>query len=317
MAVKVRDFEVRLTKNKEERKQVRQLRYRVFIDEDGGTPTEEQKILREEYDDYDKYAQYMGVFHNGQVIATYRIINEAAAEKMGGFYSEIEFDISKIKRVNGNIAEMSRACVAPEYRENSLAIRLMWLGLGEYIAKNKISLLFGMASWFNVTPMQYAMATSYLYYNHLAPLSLRGHVDLAKLSDGIDPKLTRMNILPRAFVDKDAAYAQMGAVLKGYLRLGAQLGNGVSISNDALPSYSILVIMQTKNISRTYQKRFAGNENAFDDLGVKDGAIKTLGKIMLFPVTGPWRIMRTFAEYLLRDDAADAEYVEDKAESDE
>ena len=100
MAIKVRDFEVRLTRNKEERKQVRQLRYKVFVEEEGANTTEEQRALGEEYDAYDRYAEYMAVFHNGRVVGTYRIIDRNAAEKMGGFYTENEFNISKIKKYN-------------------------------------------------------------------------------------------------------------------------------------------------------------------------------------------------------------------------
>lgn len=44
MAIKVRDYEVRLTRNKDERRQVRQLRYDVFVEEEGASATEEQKI---------------------------------------------------------------------------------------------------------------------------------------------------------------------------------------------------------------------------------------------------------------------------------
>ena len=68
MAIKVRDYEVRLTKNKEERRQVRALRYDVFCEEEGAYATEEQKNLREEYDSYDRFAEYMAVFHNGNVV---------------------------------------------------------------------------------------------------------------------------------------------------------------------------------------------------------------------------------------------------------
>ena len=50
MAIKVRDYEVRLTRNKDERRQVRQLRYDVFVEEEGASATEEQRALREEYD---------------------------------------------------------------------------------------------------------------------------------------------------------------------------------------------------------------------------------------------------------------------------
>ena len=96
MAIKVRDYEVRLTRNKEERKQVRQLRYKVFVEEEGASTTEEQRALGEEYDSYDRYAEYMAVFHNGRVVGTYRVIDRNAAEKMGGFYTENEFNITKI-----------------------------------------------------------------------------------------------------------------------------------------------------------------------------------------------------------------------------
>ena len=61
MAIKVRDFEVRLTRNKEERKQVRQLRYKVFVEEEGAGVTDEQRALGEEYDAYDRFAEYMAV----------------------------------------------------------------------------------------------------------------------------------------------------------------------------------------------------------------------------------------------------------------
>ena len=231
MAIKVRDYEVRLTRNKDERRQVRQLRYDVFVEEEGASATEEQRNLREEYDAYDRYADYLGVFHNGKIVGTYRIIDRSAAEKMGGFYTENEFNISKIKNVVGNIAEMSRACVAREYRENALVMRLLWAGLGEYVVRRKIAILFGVASWVGNKPVESAQAISYLYYNHLAPLGLRATVLTERFADGINPKLSRMNILPREFVDEDDARHQMTPLIKGYLRLGAN-DKGLALLQD-------------------------------------------------------------------------------------
>ena len=43
MAIKVRDFEVRLTRNNEERRLVRVLRYDVFVTEEGASATPEQQ----------------------------------------------------------------------------------------------------------------------------------------------------------------------------------------------------------------------------------------------------------------------------------
>ena len=315
MAIKVRDFEVRLTRNKEERKQVRQLRYQVFCIEEGAGATEEQRALGEEYDAYDRFAEYMAVFHQGRVVGTYRIIDRNAAEKMGGFYTETEFNLSKIKKYPGNIAEMSRACVDPAYRENALVMRLLWAGLGEMIVRRKIGIVFGVASFVGTKPARSAQAISYLYYNHLTPLRLRATVLSENFADGVNPKLSRMNILPREFVDEADAKAQMTPLIKGYLRLGATFGRGVFI-DAPFNSYDVFVMIETRKMNATYQKHFLGRENALgtpdDD---KDNIMKTVGKIITLPVVGPFRVVRAFVDFLLREDAADAEYIEDSEKS--
>ena len=313
MAIKVRDYEVRLARNRDERKQVRQLRYDVFVEEEGATATDEQKQLREEWDAYDAHADYLVVLHTGRVVGTYRIINRAAAEKMGGFYTETEFNLAKIKRTRGNIAEMSRACVAREYRENALVMRLLWAGLGEYIVRNKISILFGVASWVGKNPVASAQAISYLYYNHLAPMNLRPTVITENFAEGVNPKLSQMNILPKVFVDRDMAVREMTPLIKGYLRLGARFGRGVFVDKP-FNSYDVFVLIKTKDIEPAYQKHFLGRENALDGIIDDDdhsGAIRTIGKIITFPVTGPLKVMGAFIDFLLREDAADAEYRDD------
>ncbi len=316
MAIKVRDYEVRLTRNKEERRQVRQLRYDVFVEEEGASATEEQRNLREEYDSFDRYADYLAVFHNGKIVGTYRIIDRNAAEKMGSFYTELEFNISKIKKYNGNIAEMSRACVDKAYRDNALVMRMLWAGLGEYIVRRKIAVLFGVASWVGTKSVESAQAISYLYYNHLTPLKLRATVLSENFAEGVNPKLSRMNILPREFIDEVDARHQMTPLIKGYLRLGATFGKGVFIDK-AFNSYDVFVMVQTKNIDAAYQKHFLGRENALGDLEEKDGALKTMGKMMLLPVTGSFKMLRAFFEFLLREDAVDAEYIEDAKDENE
>ncbi len=315
MAIKVRDYEVRLTRNKEERKQVRQLRYKIFVEEEGASVTEEQAALREEYDVFDTFADYMGVFHNGKLVGTYRIIDRDAAAKMGGFYTETEFNISKIKKASGNIAEMSRACVDAEYRNNGLVMRMLWVGLSEYIIKKEITVLFGVASFVGTKPVVSAQAISYLYYNHLANINLRPNVITENFAEGVNGKLSRMNILPRDFVDEKLATQEMTPLIKGYLRLGATFGKGVFI-DAPFNSYDVFVVVETNKIASAYQKYFAGSATAFEHLGLKDGPIKTLGKFMMFPVTGPLKLMKTVALSLLKEDANDVEYIDDSKEED-
>ncbi|MDR0726668.1 MAG: GNAT family N-acetyltransferase [Rickettsiales bacterium] len=316
MTIKVRDYEVRLARTKEERRLVRQLRYDVFVEEEGASATEEQKQLREEYDSFDRFADYMVVFHNKKVVGTYRIIDRDAAEKMGSFYTETEYNLSKIKKTSGNIAEMSRACVDINYRDNGLVMRMLWAGLGEYIARNKITIIFGVASWVGQSPVESAQAISYLYYKHLSPLSLRATVLTDNFAEGVNPKLSQMNVLPKVFVDEEKARKQMTPLIKGYLRLGATFGKGVFLDTP-FNTYDVFVMMQSSKIAAAYQKHFAGSENAFEHLGVPDGAMKTLGKIMLLPVTGPFRIIKAFTQFILRDDAEDAEYIDDNKEGEQ
>jgi putative hemolysin len=302
MAIKVRDFSVRLAKSADERRRVRQLRYEVFCMEEGADATDEQRQLGEEWDQFDRYAEYMVVLHGDRVAGTYRIIDRESAEKMGGFYTETEFNIEKLKRIDGNIAEMSRACVDKEYRENGLVMRMLWMGLGDYVMRRRIKVLFGVASLVGKEPVDFAQCISYLYYNHLAPIRLRTTVNTAGMVENeVNPKKSRMKILPRVFVSEEAAQKQMSPLIKGYLRLGAQFGDGVYI-DAPFNTCDVFVILQTKNISRAYQKRFTGSEDTFDNLEVKsEGAIKALGKLVLFPLTGLYAL----AKFLLTDDEAD------------
>jgi hypothetical protein len=173
-----------------------------------------------------------------------------------------------------------------------------------------------MVTWFNGSPVDSAQALSYLYYNHLAPFNLRAVVDLNKIDPSVDPRLTRMNILPRAFVDEGRAMREMPALLKGYLRLNGTFGNGVSIcprEND----YSIFVMVQPKNISKAYQKRFTGNPNAFEHLGLPAGPIKTIGKILAMPFAGVFMTLKAVAGLFLDEDQlVDAEIEREDDEND-
>lgn len=256
MSIKIQDYEVRLAKNEAERRLVRQLRYKCFVEEEGAHPTAEQKKLREEWDGFDSHADYMVVFHRGEAVGTYRIITREIA-KITGFYTETEFSLGKIKRVRGRIAEMSRACVDPDYREDGMAIRMLWLGLGDYVKKNEIRLLFGVASWNGANPRESAQAIAYLYHNHLAPLSLRASVIKKNFAKGVDRRLGRMNIVPKRAVDKALAFAQMSPLIRGYLRLGAEFGRGVFIDKP-FNTYDVFVVIQVSRLNPAYKQRFIG-----------------------------------------------------------
>ena len=271
MTITIRDFTVRLAETPEERRDVLRLRYDVFIEEENYEASAQEHALREEHNKYDSAADYMAVFHNGRVVATARLITREGAAAMGGFYSEDEFDISKIRRVRGNIVEISRACVAKDYRDNPMALSLLWIGIGNYALKNKVALMFGMVSWTGQDPSVSKNAISYLYHYHLAPRYLRATVRPEFMTaQGLDAaKISNMNLVPKKDIDMNVARSEMTPLLKGYLNLGAAtFGDGITMD---IPqnSYAALVILRTRDVKPAYQRRFAGADGAFDKIKIK------------------------------------------------
>ncbi len=303
MAIKLREFEVRIARTKEEKTKVRQLRWKVFVEEDGKVPSEEEKKLKEEFDSYDAHCDYMIVIHNNprfktpRVVATYRIILREHAEKMSGFYTETEYDLKKLKRHRGNIAEMSRACVDIEYR-NGLAMKMLWMGLADYILKKKIDLLFGVASFVGQKPVEFAHAISYLYYNHLAPLKFRVPV--------LPGPFSRMNILPKEYVDEKKALEELTPIMKGYLRLGAEFGKGVFVDYP-FNAVDVFVLIETNKVNKNYQKHITGSANAFDHLNKDDGVMKYIYSVLKLPLTGLKVLANAIVEDVDEDEPKDKE----------
>ncbi|MDR2269005.1 MAG: GNAT family N-acetyltransferase [Rickettsiales bacterium] len=256
MSIQIQDYEARLTETEDERRLVRRLRYKCFVEEEGASVIPEMKRLREEWDEFDVRADYMVVFHKKKVVGTYRIITREIAKK-SGFYTETEFNLKKIKRVRKHIAEMSRACVDSEYRDNAMVIRMLWMGLAEYVKQKNIKLLFGVASWHGANPNASAQALSYLYYKHLAPPLLRPAVITKNFAKGVDKKLGKMNLLPRKAVSENLAFAQMSPLIRGYLRLGAEFGRGVFVDRP-FNTYDVFVILRIKKLAPTYRRHFMG-----------------------------------------------------------
>ncbi len=108
------------------------------------------------------------------------------------------------------------------------------------------------------------------------------------------------------------AVHEMTPLIKGYLRLGARFGRGVFV-DAPFNSYDVFVLLKTRDIKPAYQKHFLGRENALAGMAdpTAGGAMRTIGKIVTFPVTGPLKAMGAFVEFLLREDAVDAEYRDD------
>jgi putative hemolysin len=185
--------------------EAQKLRYRVFAEElgarlPGRTPGIDQDI-------YDPYCEHLIVRDEAQdrIVGTYRILSPAAARRVGGYYAENEFDLTRLQHLRSRIVEIGRACIDADYRSGAV-IALLWSGLARYMRVSGGEYLLGCAS-IALTDGGHAAASLYdrLRLSHLAPLEYR-----------VFPR----NELPLGRLRKDLEVAPPPLV-KGYLRAGA------------------------------------------------------------------------------------------------
>ncbi len=253
-------LEVIIANNAADIEAAQKLRYAVFCEERGAKPTAEMALQKRDFDEFDDYCDHLLVVdHQPQggyrVVGTYRMLRREGAEKLGRFYSESEFDISAIKRCEDPILEVGRSCVHADFRGRA-AMQLLWRGIGAYMNKFNIALLFGCASFHGVDPQEHRAALSYLHHYHLAPPELR--------SVALPSRYVEMNLMPKEEIDVKRAFAGLPALIKGYLRLGGYIGQGAVIDAE-YNTLDVGIIVKSNLVADKYAARY-GADNGFEDL---------------------------------------------------
>lgn len=243
---------VRLAKSPAEIDAAQALRYRVFYEEWAANATNGQDLLKRDADQFDDRCDHLLVIDSAlgdgpeAVVGTYRLMRRSVADKTGGFYSAGEYDIAPILAVEGELLELGRSCVDPAYRTRS-TLQLLWQGIAAYVFENDIALLFGCASFPGVDPDAIAAQLSYLHQNHLAPEHLRARALPALYTD--------MDRLPADQIDVRRTVAAMPPLIKGYLRLGAWVGDGAVIDRD-FQTIDAMVIVKTDQVTDRYYDHY-------------------------------------------------------------
>lgn len=250
-AVGPRRLTVRLAEDADDLAAVQRLRWQVFHAERGATPA---LGLGTDRDRYDAICDHLLVIDEDaapgeRVVGTYRLLRESVAKGSFGFYSAGEFDLSNLGRDReaGELLELGRSCVLAPYR-TSATISLLWRGIGDYIARHRIALMFGCASFGGTDPEPHAAALSYLYHNHLAAPEQRPRV-----LDGAGIALER---LPQGAYDERRALLSLPPLIKGYLRAGARCGDGAFVDRD-FNTIDVCVVMPVGDIAGRYAARFS------------------------------------------------------------
>jgi L-ornithine Nalpha-acyltransferase len=249
--LRVGSLEVFVANREEDIRAAQELRYKVFFEEMGAPPTEAALKTKRDEDVFDAVCDHLLVVdhldeYSYKVVGNYRMIRRDAMRKIGRFYTDGEYDITPIHNYQGEILEVGRSCVDIEYR-NRAAMQLLWRGIGAYVSKFNIDILFGCASFHGMDPQEHAMALSYLYHYHLAPEELR--------PVALKNRYVEMNLMPKEAVDAKRAFASLPALIKGYIRLNGYVGLGAVID----PEYNttdVSIVVKIDHVSDKYAHRY-------------------------------------------------------------
>ncbi len=241
-------FSVKLAESPEELQAAQRLRYEVFVAELGGGGALVDHQQRLERDRFDPYFDHMILTQNatGRVVGVYRVLRSEGAAAAGGFYSEGEYDLAPLKSSGRRLLELGRSCLHPAYR-GGLAMHYLWQALAAYVARHRIEVLFGVASFHGTDARALAQPLSLLHHQYLAPCELRVRA--------LDKSFQDMNLVDDVDLDRKAAMTQVPSLIKAYLRLGGCVGEGAFVDH-AFNTTDVCLILDTRLMTTRQKQRY-------------------------------------------------------------
>ena len=231
-------------RHQDEVREAQRLRYNVFALEMGATlPT---IVPGHDIDLFDDYCEHLLVRDAAscQVIGTYRVLTPAQAQRAGGTYSDLEFDLVRLRGLRERMVELGRSCVHADHRHGGVILAL-WGALAEFMARNRLDTMIGCAS----IPMQHNGVSS----GHAATSIWRqvSQTHLAAIEYRVTPRLA----LPVERLDCSLD-VEPPALIKGYLRLGAKVLGAPAWDPD-FNSADLPMMMRIADLPPRYLKHFS------------------------------------------------------------
>jgi L-ornithine Nalpha-acyltransferase len=251
-------LEVRLAQKASEVRRAQKLRYRIFFKEGEAIADAKTMLARRDVDAFDPLCDHLLVIdHAAQlrrlrktpaVVGTYRLLRQEVAEQYGGFYSESEFEIAALMERHPYLKflELGRSCVLAPYRDKR-TLELLWHGIGSYLGRTKMDVMFGCASLEGIDPDRLALPLSYLHHFARAPEEWR--------TRALNHRYVEMNRLPKESINPKAALRALPPLIKGYLRAGAFVGDGAVIDYQ-FGTTDVLIVFPVEAIKARYSTHF-------------------------------------------------------------
>ena len=239
-------FDVVWARDEEDIRQAQQLRHLVFAVEMGarlalpkGAPA------GHDIDMFDPFCEHLLVRaagvdgEPGPVIGTYRVLTPVAAQRVGGLYSDGEFDLTRLRPLRSKMVELGRSCVHPDWRSGGVILAL-WAALAEFMHRNALDTMIGCASVTMRDGGHFAASLwEQLRHTHLAPIQWR-----------VEARLP----LPVAELQHDLN-VEPPPLIKGYLRCGAKLLGAPAWDPD-FNTADLPMLLRIEDLPFRYRKHF-------------------------------------------------------------
>ena len=234
-----RQLIVGLARNEDDIRAAQALRYKVFAEEMGARIKAREPGL--DQDLFDAWCDHLLVQDEatGEVVGTYRILAPHQARKLGSYYSDTEFDLTRLQHLRSQMVEIGRSCVHADYRTGA-TITLLWSGLAAYMRERNYSYLAGCAS------------ISLADGGHIAASLYRKLADtaLAPVEYRVFPRCP----LPLQALDQNLN-TEIPALIKGYLRAGARVC-GLPAWDPDFNTADMFMLLSMNNVDDRYARHF-------------------------------------------------------------
>jgi putative hemolysin len=236
-----RRLQVGFARSAEVRRAAQALRWQVFAEELGARlPSREPGIDQDEFDAYCEHLVARDA-DSGEVLGTYRLLAPEAARRVGSYYSDTEFDLTRLRHLRARMVEVGRSCIHPQHRSGAV-LALLWAGLARYMARSGHEYLAGCASM-GMADGGHAAAAAYerMRAEHLAPVEYR---------------VSARCPLPLAELDATAR-GELPPLIRAYLRAGAWVCGEPAWDPD-FNTADFFVLLPLANVAPRYARHFLG-----------------------------------------------------------
>lgn len=252
-------LEARLACSAVEVEAAQALRFRIFS---AFAPGQKNRAGRLDADRFDAACDHLLVIDrslpgpdHARIVGTYRLLRQERARLAGGFYSSAEFELEGLvaRHPDRVFLELGRSCVLEPYRSRR-TIELLWQGIWAYVRAHGVDVMAGCASFAGTLPAVHAQALSFLAHNCRA--------DAAWRVRAVASRYRTMDLMPAEALDARAALAAMPPLVKGYLRLGARIGDGCVVDRD-FGTTDVFIVLPVEAISARYINYYGADAERF------------------------------------------------------